>query len=308
MENILHPKHQKNICKYECLICDFKCCKKGDYSRHILTVKHKREIKKNNIMLNNIEYTCKKCFKQYNSCSGLWKHNQKCNVNSIDNDKKKDTEENIKEENIKEDMKNLTNLVLKVIEQNQDLTKQIIEISKEKTITNNNNNTNCNNNNKFNLNFFLNETCKDALNMSEFISQLNIGLKDLENVGEFGFAEGISRSFINGLKALDVCKRPLHCSDIKRETLYIKDENKWEKEDDNRLILIKAIKQIAHKNVKNIPQWKNEHPNCSDIDDEYNDEYMQIVIEAMTCGSDEKTMNEYKKIIRNIAKEVVIEK
>ena len=187
-----------------------------------------------------------------------------------------------------------------IIEQN----KQMIELAKNSG----NNNNNTTNNNNFNLNFFLNETCKNAMNIMDFVNQLQVGSKDLEETGRLGFAEGISKIFINGLKQIDINDRPVHCSDSKRETLYIKDNNQWNKENEDKTILTNALKHVAHKNMKQISEWTKEHPEYNDYDSKQNDRYLKIVSEAMSGSSKEETNKNYNKIIKNIAKETIIDK
>jgi hypothetical protein len=218
-----------------------------------------------------------------------------------------------------EDVKLLSTLVLEVVKQNkelmsqhnetqkqnQELTKQLFEICKNGT-----NNTMINNNsyNKtFNLNVFLNEECKDAMNIMDFVDSLKIQLSDLENVGKQGFIDGISNIIVKNLKALDVNKRPVHCSDSKREIMYIKDEDKWEKDNDDKLKLRKAIKYIAHKNTKLLPEFKAKYPDCIYSDSRKSDQYNKLIIESMGGNGDNDAEKE-NKIIRKIAKEVIIDK
>jgi len=196
-------------------------------------------------------------------------------------------------------------IILELVKQNQEFQKLIIEqnqkimeLSKNSSITNNTTN------NKFNLQFFLNEKCKDALNLMDFVNDLQIKLTDLENVGRLGYCEGISKIFIDGLKELDVSKRPIHCSDIKREVLYIKDQNTWEKENEENKKIKKAIHHISSKNIQQIQKWTEKHPHCKESDSKQNDVYMKILCESM--GSAEPS--NLGKVIRNIAKEVVIDK
>jgi hypothetical protein len=172
------------------------------------------------------------------------------------------------------------------------------------SINNNNGNINSHNKTKFNLNFFLNEQCKDAINIMDFVNDLQVKLTDLENVGKLGYAEGISKIFIKGLKELDVFKRPIHCSDLKREVLYVKDQDAWEKENDENKKIKNAIHHIGSKNIQQITKWVDANPNCKDSESKKNDTYLQIVNQAMG-GIDEKNI---EKIIHNISKEVVIEK
>jgi hypothetical protein len=173
---------------------------------------------------------------------------------------------------------------------------------------NNSNNNNTTNNNNFNLQFFLNDTCKNAMNIMDFVSQLQVGIKDLEETGRLGFAEGISKIFINGLKQMDVSDRPIHCSDFKRETLYIKDKDQWSKENEDKSVLTNAIKHVAHKNLKQIREWTKTHPEYNDSQSKQNDKYLTIVSESMSGSSQEETNKNYTKIIKNIVKETIIDK
>jgi hypothetical protein len=185
-----------------------------------------------------------------------------------------------------------------------DQNKQIVELAKNAGHNITNNTTN----NSFNLTMYLNETCKDALNIMDFVNQLQVGIKDLEETGRLGFADGISQIFINGLKQIDINNRPVHCSDLKRETLYIKNNNEWNKEDGERKVLTSAIKHVVNKNIKQIPEWTKVHPDFNDSDSKQNDRYLQIVMESMSGSSQEEATKNYNKIIKNIAKETVIEK
>ena len=178
-----------------------------------------------------------------------------------------------------------------------------MKLSSKPTTTNNNTT-----NNNFNLQFFLNETCKDALNISDFIEQLQVGTKDLEETGRIGYAAGISRIFINGLKKLNVNQRPVHCSDAKRETIYIKDGDQWEKDNDEKVKLTNAIRDVAHKNIEQIQVWTELHPEYTDLKSKYNDRYMKLIGEAMSGSTNEETYRNYKKIARNIMRETIIPK
>jgi hypothetical protein len=191
-----------------------------------------------------------------------------------------------------------------LLKQNNELQKSIIELSKEKgtnITTNSNNNT-------FNLQVFLNETCKDAINLTDFINQIQVSISDLEETGKLGYAEGISKVFIKNLNDIDYNIRPLHCSDSKRETFYIKDDNHWFKDDDHKSNLTKAIKQVANKNIKKISDWQKLNPDYSDPESKKNDKYMNIVLNSMSGSSKEEADKNYEKIVKNISKEVIIEK
>jgi hypothetical protein len=177
-----------------------------------------------------------------------------------------------------------------LIDQNKQMMGQMVEFAKKTG-------HNITNNNSFNLSLYLNETCKDALNIMDFVNQLQIGIKDLEETGRLGFADGISKIFINGLKQLDVSNRPVHCSDSKREILYIKNNNEWNKEDDERKVLTSAIKHVVNKNIKQIPEWTKVHPDFNDSDSKENDRYLQLVMESMSGSSQEEANKNYNKIM-----------
>jgi hypothetical protein len=298
--------------KYKCDFCDYHTSNKKDYDKHLLTPKHQKNQNGNDLEImenkNIPEHICE-CSKKFITYSGLWKHKQKC----------------IKPENIQKEeseFKVLTNLVLEVVKQNQELisqnneahkhnqelTNKIVEISKNgignTTITNSNNNSN---NKTFNLNVFLNETCKDAMNIMDFVDSLKLQLSDLENVGRLGYVEGISNIIIKNLNEMDVHKRPVHCSDSKREVMYIKDEDKWEKENENKQKLRKAIKRVANKNQRLLPKFKEEHPDCGKYHSKFSDQYNKLVVESLG-GSGDNDLEKEDKIIKKIAKEVTIDK
>jgi hypothetical protein len=164
------------------------------------------------------------------------------------------------------------------------------------------------NNNSFNINFFLNEQCKDALNISDFVEQIKLQLSDLDMIGKVGYVEGMSKIFIRNLRELDVFKRPIHCSDLKRETLYVKDQNSWEKENGENNKIKRAIKQVECKNIKQIPKWNEENPDADNTDSKKHLEYHNILIESMGGSTLQDDNKKRDKIIRNIAKEVLINK
>lgn len=186
--------------------------------------------------------------------------------------------------------------------------KAISELAKKSGNTNSHNTNNSNSNNQFNINVYLNETCKNAMNIMDFVNQLQVDNSDLEETGRLGYAEGISKIFINGLKQIKVNDRPLHCSDNKRETIYIKNNNEWSKETDNKVILTNAIKHVASKNIKQITEWTKTHPDFRDASSKTNDKYLKIVYESMSGCTVEETNKNYSKIIKNIANETVIDK
>ena len=316
METLGDKKQQKTALKFYCNICDFGTSKRNNYDAHLLTAKHKmvtddyklatylaENQQKSNTIINN-NFICS-CGKQYKHRQGLWRHNKTCS-NDIKLVKDELSNKDKQQELIDYLMKENSEFKQLMISSLQEQSKTITELAKK--AGNNNNNTTNNNNQHFNLHFYLNETCKNAMNIMDFVSQLQVGIKDLEETGRLGYAEGISKIFIDGLKKMNVNDRPIHCSDPKRETLYIKDNNEWNKETEKKVILTNAIKHVAHKNIKQISEWTKIHPDYKDSKSKENDKYLKIVSESMSGTSEEETNKNYSKIIRNIAKETIVDK
>ena len=305
-------KTPKNAEKRHCLNCHFICCKKSDWERHINTSKHKNRIFLNVLEQNtpkNASFTfiCKKCNKGYNARNSLWYHEKKCEQIIETNDETNDETNKLDNEIVDKDQ-----LILMLIKQNSELIKEtsefkniMIEVIKNGT---HNNTTNNNSHNKtFNLQFFLNETCKDAMNIMDFVDSIKIQLSDLEKVGKVGFVEGISSIIVKQLNSLDESKRPVHCTDSKREVMYVKDENKWEKENETNQKIRKAIKQVAHKNTKMLSEFRVKNPDCLKSTSKVSDQYNKLVFEAMG-GKGDNDLEKEDKIIKNIAKEVTIDR
>ena len=239
------------------------------------------------------------CGKKYLHHSGLWRHKKKCGGEATNspNGEKHNFAAQITPE-----------FIITVLQQHCELQKQMVEAIKNGSGNNNNNTTNTNSHNKsFNLNFFLNETCKDAMNIMDFVDSIKLTLSDLEKVGEKGYVNGISNIITQNLNSLDETKRPVHCTDSKREVMYVKDENKWEKENNDNMKLRKAIKEISHKNVSMLKEFRTKYPECTDSDSRYSDKYNNLIIEAMG-GKGDNNLEKEDKIICNIAKEVTIDK
>jgi hypothetical protein len=320
---------EKSAYKYYCNKCNYYTSDIKDYNKHIQTKKH---------IHNDIPkvYICEYCDKTYINRTGLWRHKKIC-LNPLSDDTKIKEETKIVEEtktieetnltreneySDREDIKLLSHMFLELVKQNsefkellveqnkqnQTLQNHFIEIAKEKSITNTNCHNTTNNNNNFNLNLFLNETCKNAMNINEFVEQIPVSIDDLENTARLGYVEGISRIFINGLKQLEVNEKPIHCSDAKRETLYIKEGDIWEKDDSDKTKLTNAIRKVGHKNIRMIPEWKKKYPDCEDYYSKKNDLFLKIVNQSMCGGSVEETETNYYKIRKNIIKQVVINK
>lgn len=308
---------QKIAAKFTCSVCDYNTSKKCDYTKHLATDKHKintMEVNGSNMEVPKVSQFVCNCSRVFNTHGGLWKHKQKCTNNNTVNS-------NILEfqDNVKVDM-NDPNLIIEILKQNQDFKQLIIDQNKTimeqnnklfelcKIAGNNNNNTTNSHNKSFNLNFFLNETCKDALNISDFVKSIKPSLEDLETTGRLGYVEGVSNIILKNLNTLDSNMRPIHCTDIKREVLYVKDNDEWIKEQDEKPVLTKAIKVIANENIKNINEWRKEHPGCTVADSRKNDLYLKIVSNAMSGATVDETFKNINKIIGNVSKKVQIDR
>jgi hypothetical protein len=273
-----------------------------------LTGKHNND-NKNNKKVAKSSHDCDICNKKFNDRAGLWRHKKKCVEGSS---------------HMNDDEQIQTNLILELVKQNQEFkelliqqsnqlleqNKTMIEVAKNSQINNtiNNNNTNNSHNKTFNLQVFLNETCKDAMNIKDFIQSLELTLTDLEKVGELGYAEGISRMFIKGLNSLDITKRPIHCSDVKREIMHIKHEDKWEKDNANQDKLKNIIKQLTHKNIMMLDDWKKANPGCTAYDSKKYDRYLKLTLESMGPTDDDAEKRDFNKIIRRVAENTTIDK
>jgi hypothetical protein len=296
METLGNENMPKNQQKFYCKFCDYGTSKKSSFNNHILSSKHIKSIKVNALETFGNEnmpkicyskYICEKCNKEFKNRSGLWKHKQKCFE-----EEKKDNEPTDKE------------LIMMLIKENAELKNMMMDVLKNGT---NNTNINNSNNKTFNLQFFLNETCKNAMNIMDFVDSIKIQLSDVESIGELGYVNGMSKLIIKHLNALEENMRPVHCSDPKRESLYVKDANVWEKEDPDNKKIKKAIKYISHKNICALPEWKAKYPDCIYSDSKKSDQYNHIVLEAMG-GSGDNDAEKVDKIVKKIAKVVTIDK
>ena len=300
-----NKKMPENAVIYFCNSCDFKCSKKSNYSKHLLTAKHKNLTNPNFFDAENIEnaekkFVCDSCKKTYNHASTLSTHKKKCNVSTALYIKNP-----VSAQEPDPEPKSLTLMVVELIKSNQELQKQMLDVcTKIQPITTNNVNTHSHNK-TFNMQIFLNEQCKDAMNIMDFVDTFKLDYSDLEKVGEVGYVEGISNIIIQKLNEMDIYKRPIHCSDAKRETTFVKDKNVWEKENGNRDRLRLAIKHITKKNTDMLLSWCEAHPGSCDSDNYLNDVYIEIVRQAMGGGDIEENEN---KIMRKIARSVLIDK
>ena len=306
--------------QYVCKNCDYTTSKKSNYDQHILTRKH---ITTTSGLQNPATSIVCDCGKSFSCRQNIHRHKKKCSiVNDINENLVCQPEPT--HHSSSEDMQ--MTLILELVKQNQEFkdlliqqsnqmmeqNKTMIEVAKNSQINNTiNNNTisNSNNNNKtFNLQFFLNETCKDAMNMKDFIKSLELSLPELEKMGEVGFAEGMSRVFVNRLNNLDITKRPIHCSDVKREIIHIKDDNKWERDNANLDRLRKIIKQLTHKNILRVDDWKKANPGCTEYNSRKNDQYLRINMEAIGPVDETDEKRDFGKIIRRVAEHTAIDK
>ena len=288
MTDILDKKSSEH---FICKTCDYITCRKSQLDRHLLTPKHQNTYK----ILTNTDTEGSKSSPLYFTCScgKIYKHRQ-----SLFNHKKKCTYSHSTNNN---------QLVDYLMKENSEFKNLILEALKNGSIHNSNNIINNNSNNKsFNLQFFLNETCKDAMNITEFVNSIQLQLSDLEKVGELGYIEGISNIIIKNLNALDVTLRPVHCTDKKRETMYIKDEDKWEKEDDTKSKLHKMVKRVSNRNIDLISDFKLLHPEWKKSTSKVSDQFNKIVIESMG-GAGDNDFEKEEKIIKKVAKEVFID-
>ena len=306
-----NKKGAKSVKIYECKVCDYKSDKKYGYDRHILTNKHKLLTDTNLIVQKSAkkEYNCC-CGKKYNFQSSLCYHKKKC-------DYKENNEEEIK---LEEDNINYKELVMKllidnqeikslminsnqeIIKENKELRKQIVEMVPN--VGNNNNSNNINNikniKNKFNINLFLNEKCKDALTMDEFINKIEVSMKNLLTTRDKGLGSGLSNIIIDNMNKLSLYERPMHCTDKKREILYVKN-NEWCK-DDTKDEINKLIKRVEKKQINNIEKWCDENPKFMESE-RLQDEYMKIV-KGCTSSIDDCS----NKVIKNVCDKTYIEK
>lgn len=337
----VQEKSPKISYKFSCNLCDYNCCKESEYNKHLMTRKHQNNatIGTKNI---HIEYKCK-CGKLYKFRQGLSLHKKTCTQLVIVNEQSISCDDNISasnESDFKVDDKNFMellmkdnseiknivlgivksntellikenaefkNIILDMVKSNTELQKQMIDVCKSNSNINTNINCNNNSNNKtFNLQFFLNEQCKDAMNITDFANSFDLQLSDLESVGELGYVEGITKIMVDKLNSMDIYKRPIHCSDAKREIIYVKDADVWAKEEKDNPKLRQAIKNVSFRNMKLVYNWSNAYPESKDNQTKLNDKYMQLVIQS--TGGNGPILESENKIIRRIAKEIVINK
>ena len=312
---------------YTCQPCVYHTTCKRDYERHLLTQKH---IDGGNIGKTPIKtldgYSCPICHNTYKSRTSTYIHINKCVVpiNSQNGQNmpvsttphisgaSSITEHYIsdvitKNQELTSANQQLTAAMLLLIQQNAEFQSKMMEMCKNGGlggISNSHITTTNSNNNTFNMNLFLNEKCKDAMNMKDFVNSIQLDLTDLENVGRLGYVEGMSNIFIDNLQKTDVYKRPIHCSDIKRETLYVKDDNQWERDGPDHQKMTNAVLAVEQKNVVLVNEWAKAHPRCMNSNTRENETYFRLS-KAATDGEKDGNID---KVIRKVAKKVIIEK
>ena len=289
----------KNPQIFECVCCLYSTSSHKDFKKHTNTKKHFSNTSQHLATEKSpalTKFVCENCNKLYKDRTGLWRHKKKCMIDYSD-------DESIKSDSFDKEM------LMEIIKNNTDVQKMMMKVLENGTNNHNHSHNITNSHNKaFNLNLYLNETCKDAMNITDFVNSIKINLNDLENTGRKGYIEGISNIFLKNLNDLEDHMRPLHCSDFKREILYVKDNNEWTKESDNKPILTRAIKTVAGENIKQIKLWKDKYPDCTSSDSRKNDLYLKIVSNSMNGLTEEEGKKNISKIISNVAKEVIIDK
>ncbi|MCX6743009.1 MAG: hypothetical protein NT116_02115 [Candidatus Parcubacteria bacterium] len=294
-----NAKNAENAKKYFCENCDFKCCKLCDWNRHLATLKH---INATKCYQNAIDFTpknasskinCPICDKQFSHTSSMFRHKKKC----VETSQKKSEMNNVSSLITPE-------LIIELVKNNTGLQQTIHTlVSNGITNTHSNNIHTNSHNNSFNLQFFLNETCKNAMNIMDFANSIQVQLTDLEKVGELGYVEGISKIIIDNLKLLDVTERPVHCSDFKRDVVYVKDADKWQKENEDKPKIKKLINSVTDKNISLISEWKHTNSECTNINSNKSTKVNKMIMEIMDTDKEKR-----EKIMKKIAKEIVIEK
>ena len=309
-----HKKTEEVVKFYECNICDYKSIRRSDYDKHLQTCKHKKtinnEVKTNSDVKGVKRFECV-CGKEYNHKQSLYTHKKVCPQLYLKEETGITTHMFMELLKQKEDK---SDLVLELLKQNQEFQKMLFEqntkmmelaMNNPQTINNSNNTTT---NNKFNLTFFLDNQCNDAMNLSDFLDTLHITVADTERVGAEGFIEGITKIFLNGLNQLDIYKRPIHCTDLKRETMYVRENNTWTKEEKDSPTIVNAVKEIACKNVKSIPEWKKANPESRDSSSKKSDQYLKILKESLGTCDKAKDLESYLRVATKIAKGTTIPK
>jgi hypothetical protein len=313
------PKSPKVAKFFVCEKCDYKCSKNSDYMKHCATRKH-TELTQLTYMLTeksteeNKQHVCSHCHKKYRSREGLWKHHKVCKPVETENHPRMTLDTVANNEPIQNYIMKLLEQNTLLVEQNQEFKQTMIELVKNQNTTVNNNTTNNNttnnttNNTQFNLTVFLQERCKDALNMSQFIDTLQINPQSVEYTGAHGYVNGITKIFMDGLNQLDIHERPIHCTDLKRETLYIKENDKWEKDTEEKAKFKHALATVVNRNIAQVSHWEEENPQCKIPETDEYEFYFDVVRQSLGGGNHDVTARNNDKILRVIAGKVHLDK
>ena len=312
---MMTPCLQKSCPKYTCKLCDYNTSKHSSYKKHLLTAKHEKATNDDKMATNDDKklpkscpHVCTKCNQQFSHRQTLWRHirNKSCKIQNIENTL----------EDIDDATSNITDNITWLIQQQMtannefkemmiEQTAQMLEIAKNSQIINNN--TTNNNNQRFNLNFFLNDTCKDAMSITDFLRNMNVHVDELEYIGNHGYVNGMTKMIMDRLKDMDITKRPIHCTDIKRETMYIKDEDGWAKDTDELSKLRKILSRISMNNYRTVPDWRTAHPDCQ-VMETRNYEFCYKMMRAILGDVEDEQTKMDNKIIKTMAKELFVEK
>ena len=307
-------KTQKNADRFICKPCNFKCSKQCDFNRHSMTAKHKRLQNQPEKRKKEPGYFECECGKIYKERTGLWRHKNKCTyVNTVNNDI-------IDDPPIINEPTNDASTVLLLLKQNQEfktlmveqyekiqeLQQQLVDVVKNNTGSITNNTTN-NNNNRFNINVFLNDTCKDAMNITDFLRDIDVQNNELEYIGHNGYVTGMTKMITDRLKSMDVTKRPIHCTDIKRETMYIKDDGVWCKDTEELSKLRKILSRISMNNYRSVAKWKESHPE-SEILASRTYDFCYRMMQALLGDVEDEQIRLDNKIIKSMASTLYVNK
>ena len=283
----------KNPTIYPCEICNYSTQYLKDFNKHLSTRKHKNMVngdkKSQKSSQKSQEHQCSCCNKTYSSNNNLWKHKKKCSPSTTENPP------------------DIATMFIELLKDHKELRNTLIETTKNNAITTTNSHNNSNNS-QFNLQVFLNETSKDAMNLTDFINSLQVTMEDFENTGKLGYVEGITRIILNGLKQVDTTKRPIHCTDLKRETVYVKNKDSWEKENLEKEKLKTAVKHVARMNLSQLPKWQKENPASEVLDTMEHNQYMKFAKAALGGMGDMEETRFMDKIMKNVIKEVTVNK
>jgi len=302
--NEKHAK-RKTTPSYYCKHCKFTSKNKTDFSRHEKTVKHIAQINVNSTETAIIpspatSHCCQHCNKEYKNRSGLWKHAQQCDAVP-----KSESPVQVEQPVSPSNTMISNEMIMCLVQQNKELQTTLIELAKEARTVNNTSNTT---NNQFNLNVFLNEECKNALNIQEFIDSIKVTLEDFMETGRLGYMQGITRILVDAVHKLDVKRRPFHCTDIKRETLYIKDKDTWEKANAEKTKLRNAITQVARKNLSMLSVWQNQNPDFVKINSPECEEFIRLSLGVVGSQYLDEQYKTEDRIVKNVLREIVIDK